>query len=141
MHPFISPKIEHIKSLPTLRVETHEDGTERHRQRCQERGFEYRLELKLETAAEAFWLLTKCSGKAFDGWKEGAVIAFSKIPDADGCYESCVYDESARRPSYVWYLVHKRAELKKQPWSWERDKQLKETQDEIDALYQKQANH
>jgi hypothetical protein len=72
-HSLIRPSVEELRPLPTLRVATPETGGESMREYCQDRGFDYRLELKLETEEARYWVCTRCVGEPFTGWHEGAV--------------------------------------------------------------------
>ena len=76
-HQSIRPRAEYLRALPTLRVSTPETDGEEMREFCRARGFDYRLELKLETTEARFWLITRCVGEGIPGWEEGVVIVES----------------------------------------------------------------
>ena len=73
----VLPRADYLRALPTLRVSTPETDGKEMQEFCRARGFDYRLELKLETAETRYWLITRCVGQGIPGWKEGVVIAES----------------------------------------------------------------
>jgi hypothetical protein len=96
--------------------------------------------LKLETETELFWQLTKFVCKqefGYTDWKEGVVLVESLIPNDRGECGFFVYTAATRAVQYLNFLVAKRDELKKHPFSWERDKEIEETQRKINEFIQK----
>lgn len=54
----ISLSPERLMALPTIKVETHDDGTERYRDFAIRLGLDIRMELKLETDRARYWICT-----------------------------------------------------------------------------------
>jgi hypothetical protein len=141
-HPSIRPSAEYLKTLPTLRVVTPDTASEEMQTFCRDRGFDYQIELRLETEETRYWLLTRCVGDAFEGWKEGVVLAENVKPDDYGQHAMVPYSSTnlkdLQRRDYFWML---RAELnrlldedEKEPPSREREKRIEELRTEMDML-------
>ena len=57
----IRPTPEKLREMPTLGIQTHEDGTEVWGEHARQLGVEFKLELKLVTPEEKYWLCTQGS--------------------------------------------------------------------------------
>jgi hypothetical protein len=84
----IRPSPEALRRLPTLKVETEEDGSEYYQERVKALGIDVRLELKLETQTCKYWLCTRGADKPGPGvlpnWIVGYVTPESKLPGSKG---------------------------------------------------------
>jgi hypothetical protein len=133
-HPQIRPSPEYLKTLPTLRVLTPDTTFKRYRKAA----IDYRLELKMETVMARFWLIARCSGEPFKDWREGNVLV-ETVQDADPDEHEMVPYGSGdvkrlQRMDYFWMLRAEFERLLAEPWSWEREKRLKEVREEMQRV-------
>jgi hypothetical protein len=138
-HPSIRPSHEYLKSLPTLRILTRENGGNAITKASKENKVNYQIDLKLETAQARYWLVTHCVGEGLSGWKEGVVFAEDLEPDENGEYTIIPYApadlKKLQRFDYFWMLRTEFERLIDEPWSWERDKRVEEVRAEISKLF------
>jgi hypothetical protein len=136
--PSIRPNPEILRHLPTLRVRTPETDGETMQEYSRELGFDYRLELKLETERFRFWLCTLHTGTFPSGWHEGAVLMENVLPNEDGEHEMMPYDSEnlkfLQRLDYSHLLWAELDYLRSQPFTWERDKRIEEVLKEFKRL-------
>jgi len=135
-HPSIRPTPEYLWKLPTLRIRSPQTDGETIAEYCRARGFDYRLELKMETATVRYWLCTRCVGEGFPDWNEGVVLMENVQPNEAGEHVLVPYGsddlKSGQRVDYVRKLMREIERLLEEPESVERDKQLEETRKEIE---------
>jgi hypothetical protein len=134
-HPLIRPSPGYLKTLPTLRVLTPENGGNAIEKACREHGVDYQIDLKLETEETRYWLITRCGRKRVPGWEEGVVFAEDVKPDENGEHKIVQYDpgnlKKLQRFDYLWMLRTELDRLLDEPWSWEREKRIQEVRAEI----------
>ena len=133
-HPSIRPSPDYLRQLPTIEVRTHESDGEHIREYCQDSGFEFRIELKLETEICRYWLCMRCVGEGFADWREGAVI----VEELDGECEMTAYGnenlKQLQRIDYCRTLKLELDRLLKEPESSETQKRLSEVRQELNEL-------
>ncbi len=91
----IAPSAEKLRELPTLAVDTSQNGTETLQQIAKAAGVDYRLELKLETKDYKYWLCTKGIEERRPGVPQSWVVDYvsreSKSPNDDGTFDMVPY--------------------------------------------------
>jgi hypothetical protein len=131
-HAFIRPSPEYLQTLPTLRAVTPETDSDSVRRRCRALGCDYQLELKLETNEARFWLITRCVGEPFAGWRVGKVLMESMVGNHD---ELVPYGSAElkrlQRFDYIAMLRTEIARLLVSPSSMENDNRIREVRAEM----------
>jgi hypothetical protein len=86
----IRPSPEYLQQLPTLAVETDDQGREALRESCRRHGFAWAQELKLVTPEVRYWITTRGLKEIRAGMDEGFVIGFVTPEDLnpDGTWET-----------------------------------------------------
>jgi hypothetical protein len=140
----IRPTPDFLRGLPTLAVETPNDGTETVRERARELGIDFRLELKLETRRARFWLCTQgadAPGRGPDNWVVGYVTAESREADEAGDYSMIPYGpdqvKTVQKTDYVNMLREELDVLLDRDEatpSWEVKRQIDAVRKELNTL-------
>jgi hypothetical protein len=140
----IRPRAEHLRQLPTLAVETPEQGTEDVRESAKELGIDFRLELKLVTDHYKYWLCTQGAESLEhgpDSWIVGYVTMECLEPDEEGEYGCYAYGPDnvnwLQGLDYYHALTAESERLqeqyKKDPTD-ELERKIESTREEIDAV-------
>jgi len=119
-------------------VSTPETDGETMKSYCRDHGFDYQLELKLETEDRRYWLCTRCVGQGFARWHEGVALVENVKPNEAGEHEMTPYGandvKTLQRVDYSMLLMAQLDRLLEGPQSPETDKEILEVRKEINSF-------